>query len=163
MGNETSAWDFQAKTIDGKPKRLSTFKGKVALIVNTASQCGMTPQYKGLQQLYEQYQDRGFVVLGFPSNQFGNQEPGSNDEIAEFCETNYGVSFPMFARIDVNGADAHPLFGFLKSSKPGALGTEMIKWNFTKFLLDRDGRVVARYGPTTEQGAIAAETKRLPG
>jgi glutathione peroxidase len=163
MSTDTSAWDFEATSIAGEPQPLSRFRGKVALIVNTASKCGLTPQYEGLQQLYDRYRDRGFVVLGFPSNQFANQEPGSNDEIAQFCQLNFGVSFPMFARIDVNGDDAHPLFEFLKKSKPGALGIESIKWNFSKFLVDRDGRVVARYSPTTEPAAIAADVERLLG
>jgi glutathione peroxidase len=158
-----TAWDFEAQTLAGKPVPLSAFKGRVALIVNTASQCGLTPQYKGLQALYERFKDRGFVVLGFPSNQFGAQEPGSSDEIAEFCELNFGVSFPMFAKIDVNGEDAHPLFKWLKAEKPGALGIEAIKWNFSKFLVDRDGKVVERYAPTTEPESVAADVERLLG
>lgn len=159
----TSAWDFEARSIDGEPIPLSTFSGRVALIVNTASECGFTPQYAGLQQLYERYRDRGFVVLGFPSNQFGRQEPGSNPDIARFCRSRFGVDFPMFERIDVNGADAHPLFRFLKRSKRGLLGIGAIKWNFSKFLVDRDGRVVARYAPRTEPAAIAADIERLLG
>jgi len=158
-----SAWDFEARSLAGKPMPLKKFRGKVALIVNTASQCGLTPQYKGLQALYDQFKDRGFVVLGFPSNQFANQEPGTSDEIAQFCEMNFGVTFPMFERIDVNGDDAHPLFDFLKRSKPGALGIEAIKWNFSKFLVDKDGGVVERYAPTTEPAAIAPDIERLLG
>jgi glutathione peroxidase len=159
----TTAWDFDAQTLSGKPAPLSAFRGKVALIVNTASQCGLTPQYRGLQALYDRFKDRGFVVLGFPSNQFGKQEPGTNDEIAQFCELNFGVSFPMFGKIDVNGDDAHPLFKWLKAEKPGALGIEAIKWNFSKFLVDRDGKVVDRYAPTTEPDALAADIERLLG
>ena len=159
----TTAWDFDAQTLTGKPAPLSAFRGKVALIVNTASQCGLTPQYRGLQALYDRFKDRGFVVLGFPSNQFGKQEPGTNDEIAQFCEMNFGVSFPMFGKIDVNGDDAHPLFKWLKAEKPGALGIEAIKWNFSKFLVDRDGKVVDRYAPTTEPDALAADIERLLG
>jgi glutathione peroxidase len=161
--NAQSAWDFDAQSITGKPMPLSNWKGKVALIVNTASQCGLTSQYKGLQALYDQYKDRGFVVLGFPSNQFGAQEPGSNDEIAQFCELNYGVSFPMFAKIDVNGDTAHPLYKWLKAEKPGLLGSEAIKWNFSKFLIDRSGQVAERYAPTTAPDAVAADIERLLG
>jgi glutathione peroxidase len=159
----TTAWDFQADSLAGQPTPLSAFRGRVALIVNTASRCGLTPQYRGLQALYERFADRGFVVLGFPCNQFGHQEPGGSDEIAQFCETNYGVSFPMFGKIDVNGDSAHPLFQWLKAQKPGVLGIEAIKWNFSKFLVDRDGRVVERYAPTTEPDAIAADIERLLG
>jgi glutathione peroxidase len=158
-----TAWDFDAQTLIGEPAPLSAFRGKVALIVNTASQCGLTPQYRGLQALYDRFKDRGFVVLGFPSNQFGKQEPGSNDEIAQFCELNFGVSFPMFGKIDVNGDAAHPLFKWLKAEKPGALGIEAIKWNFSKFLVDRDGKVVDRYAPTTEPDALAADIDALLG
>jgi glutathione peroxidase len=158
-----TAWDFDARTLAGKPAKLSAWRGQVALIVNTASRCGLTPQYRGLQGLYDRFKDRGFVVLGFPSNQFGQQEPGSSDEIAEFCEMNFGVSFPMFEKIDVNGDDAHPLFKWLKAEKPGALGVEAIKWNFSKFLVDREGRVVERYAPTTEPDAIAADIEKLLG
>jgi glutathione peroxidase len=158
-----TAWDFDAQTLTGKPAPLSAFRGKVALIVNTASQCGLTPQYRGLQALHDRFKDRGFVVLGFPSNQFGQQEPGTNDEIAQFCEMNFGVTFPMFGKIDVNGDAAHPLFKWLKAEKPGALGIEAIKWNFSKFLVDRDGKVVDRYAPTTEPDALAADIERLLG
>src|SRR4051812_19348738 len=147
-----TVFDFEAETLDGKPKKLADFRGKVLLIVNTASQCGFTPQYAGLEKLYGTYKDGGLVVLGFPCNQFGGQEPGSADVIGVFCEKNYGVSFPMFAKIDVNGENAHPLYRYLKKEKKGLLGPlggGAIKWNFTKFLVDRDGRVVARYGSTT--------------
>jgi glutathione peroxidase len=146
----TTVYDFSAKTIDGKARKLADYKGKVLLVVNTASQCGFTPQYKGLEALYERYKDKGFTVLGFPSNQFGQQEPGPDSEIAEFCEMNYGVTFPMFSKIDVNGDAAHPLFKYLTSNKKGLLGSEAIKWNFTKFLIDKGGKVVERYAPTTK-------------
>jgi glutathione peroxidase len=146
----TTVYDFSAKTIDGKARKLSDYKGKVLLVVNTASQCGFTPQYKGLEALYKKYKDKGFAVLGFPSNQFGQQEPGPESEIAEFCEMNYGVTFPMFSKIDVNGDAAHPLYKYLTSTKKGLLGSEAIKWNFTKFLIDKEGKVVERYAPTTK-------------
>jgi glutathione peroxidase len=159
--NAQSAWDFDALTLAGAPAPLSAYKGKVALIVNTASQCGLTPQYKGLQELYERFKDRGFVVLGFPSNQFGAQEPGTNQEIATFCETSFGVSFPMFAKIDVNGDSAHPLYKWLKAEKPGLLGLESIKWNFSKFLIGRDGQIAERYAPTTTPESVAADIEKL--
>src|SRR5690606_17463547 len=130
------------------------YRGKVLLIVNTASKCGFTPQYEGLEKLHEEYLDRGLAILGFPCNQFGHQEPGDGAEITAFCQRNYGVSFPLFAKIDVNGADTHPLFEYLKSEAPGLLGTKAIKWNFTKFLVDKDGTVVRRYGSTDTPGAI---------
>ncbi|MEW5879209.1 MAG: glutathione peroxidase [Pseudomonadota bacterium] len=158
-----TVYDFSAKTLDGKPKKLADFKGKVLLIVNTASRCGFTPQYKGLEALYRRFAKRGFVVLGFPCNQFGAQEPGSESEIAEFCETNYGVTFPLFAKVDVNGENAHPLFKYLTSAKPGLLGSEAIKWNFTKFLIGRDGKVIARYAPTTKPEDIAADIEKALG
>jgi glutathione peroxidase len=145
----TTVHDFTATTIDGKPLPLERFRGKVLLIVNTASQCGLTPQYADLEAMYRRLEPRGFEVLGFPCNQFGNQEPGSEGEIAQFCETRYGVSFPMFAKIDVNGSEAHPLYDWLRKAAPGLLGSEAIKWNFTKFLVDREGRVVERFAPTT--------------
>lgn len=141
----------------GEETDLSAHAGKVLLIVNVASQCGFTPQYAGLEQLYRTYADRGFAVLGFPCNQFGAQEPGTEAEIQAFCSTNYGVSFPMFAKIDVNGANAHALYRHLKSAKPGLLGTEAIKWNFTKFLTNREGEVVARYGPNDKPEAIETD------
>lgn len=142
-----TVYDFRAKTIDGKEEPLSAFAGKVLLIVNVASQCGFTPQYAGLEGLHRKYADQGLEVLGFPCNQFGSQEPGDEAEIKTFCSTRYGVTFPLFAKIDVNGANAHPLYQFLKSARPGLLGTEMIKWNFTKFLIDRSGKPIKRYAP----------------
>jgi glutathione peroxidase len=157
----TTVYDFTAKTIDGRTKKLSDYKGKVLLIVNTASQCGFTPQYAGLQKLYEKYGKRGFVVLGFPCNQFGAQEPGSEEEIGKFCETSFGVTFPLFAKVDVNGESAHPLFKHLKAAAPGIMGSEAIKWNFTKFLVDREGRVVKRYAPNTDPAAIAPDIEAL--
>ena len=145
----STVYEFSATTIDGKPRSLSDERGKVLLVVNTASKCGFTPQYKGLEAIYRQFKDRGFAVLGFPCNQFGEQEPGEDATIAEFCERNFGVSFPLFAKVDVNGADAHPLFKHLTSEKKGLLGSTAIKWNFTKFLIGKDGRVIERYAPTT--------------
>jgi glutathione peroxidase len=153
----TTVYDFSAKTIDGKTKKLADFKGKVLLIVNTASHCGFTPQYKGLEDLHRKFAKRGLAVLGFPCNQFGEQEPGPESEIAEFCEMNYGVTFPLFAKIDVNGDKAHPLYRHLTSAKPGLLGSEAIKWNFTKFLIDRNGEVVKRYAPTTKPEDLAKD------
>jgi glutathione peroxidase len=154
-----SFYDYSANSNDGKPKKLSAFKGKVLLVVNTASQCGFTPQYKGLQDLYAKYKDRGFAVLGFPCDQFGHQEPGSDDEIATFCETNYGVDFPLFSKIEVNGDNAHPVYKFLKSEKGGLLG-DAIKWNFTKFLVDKQGNVVERYAPMTTPERIAGDIEK---
>jgi glutathione peroxidase len=159
----TTVYDFSAKTIDGKTRKLADYKGKVLLIVNTASKCGFTPQYKGLEALFKKYGKRGFAVLGFPSNQFGQQEPGPESEIAEFCEINYGVTFPLFGKIDVNGDSAHPLYKYLTSAKPGLLGSEAIKWNFTKFLVDRAGNVVKRYAPTTDPNDIADDVEKLLG
>ncbi len=144
----TTLYDIEARTIDGAVKPLRDYAGKALLVVNVASKCGFTPQYAGLEALYEKYRDKGFVVLGFPCNQFGAQEPGSEGEIASFCSATYGVSFPMFAKIDVNGDGAHPLYKLLKHQAPGLLGTEAIKWNFTKFLVDKSGKVVKRYAPT---------------
>lgn len=144
----SSIYDFEAQSIDGKAVPLRQFEGKPLLIVNTASACGFTPQFGGLEKLHQAYGARGLVVLGFPSNQFGGQDPGSNEEIASFCEMNYGVSFPMMAKVKVNGAEAHPLWQWLKSEKSGFLGTEGIKWNFSKFLVGRDGQVLKRYAPT---------------
>ncbi|GIL04965.1 glutathione peroxidase [Betaproteobacteria bacterium PRO7] len=158
-----TVYDFSAKTIDGKSKKLADFKGKVLLIVNTASHCGFTPQYKGLETLHQRFAKRGFAVLGFPCNQFGAQEPGPETEIAEFCEMNYGVTFPLFAKIDVNGDDAHPLYRHLTSAKPGLLGSEAIKWNFTKFLIGKDGKVIERYAPTTKPEEIAADIEKALG
>jgi len=142
-----SIYDFEALSITGQPAHLSTQRGKVLLIVNTASACGFTPQFAGLEKLWEDYRDRGLMIVGFPSNEFGGQDPGSNDEIASFCQLNYGVSFPMMAKVKVNGADAHPLWQWLKAQAPGLLGTEGVKWNFTKFLVGRDGKVLKRYAP----------------
>jgi len=153
--------EFSAKTLGGKEISLSDYKGKVVLIVNTASKCGFTPQYAGLETLYEKYKDKGFVVLGFPCNQFGAQEPGSEGDIEQFCQVNYGVKFPMFGKIDVNGSDAHPLYQFLKSEKAGILGTEAIKWNFTKFLVDKNGEPVKRYGSNTEPKDIGPDIEKL--
>jgi glutathione peroxidase len=160
LANKTLA-DFSANRLDRTPQALSAFAGQVVLIVNVASQCGFTPQYEGLEALYQQYKDRGLVILGFPCNQFGAQEPGSSDEIAQFCALNFGVSFPMFERIEVNGDAAHPLFDWLTAAAPGVLGTGAIKWNFTKFLLGRDGKVVDRFAPTTEPAEIAPAIEKL--
>jgi glutathione peroxidase len=155
-----SAYDFTAETLDGKPAPLAGRRGEVLLIVNTASKCGFTPQYKGLEALFRKYKDRGFTVLGFPCNQFGAQEPGDAAEIANFCSLTYDVSFPMMRKIDVNGPAAHPLYAWLKGEKKGVLGTQGIKWNFTKFLIDREGQVVGRFAPTATpqslEGAIEA-------
>lgn len=140
-----SIYDFSATSIEGQPVSLGEYKEKVLLIVNTASQCGFTPQYKGLQALYEKYKDRGFVILGFPCNQFGQQEPGTASQIQSFCESRFGVTFPLFEKVDVNGSNAHPLFQYLTKTAPGLLGSEAIKWNFTKFLVDRNGQVVKRF------------------
>ena len=144
----TTAYDFTAKDLDGNEQSLSEFRGKPLLVVNTASKCGFTPQYTGLEKLSKDYGDKGLVVLGFPCDQFGHQEPGDADEIRNFCALNYDVSFPLFEKVEVNGAKAHPLWQWLKKEKPGLLGMEAIKWNFTKFLLDRNGKVVKRYAPT---------------
>jgi glutathione peroxidase len=152
-------YDFSAKLNDGKEKKLSAYKGKVLLIVNTASRCGFTPQYKGLQELYTKYKDRGFDLLAFPCDQFGHQEPGEDDEIKEFCELNYGVEFPLFSKIDVNGDTAHPLYKFLKTAKGGLLG-DAIKWNFTKFLVDKQGNVVERYAPMTSPERISPDIEK---
>ena len=156
----TSAHDFSATSIDGIERQLVDYKGKVILVVNTASQCGFTPQYKGLEELYRTYVDRGLVVLGFPCDQFGHQEPGDEEEIATFCERNFGVTFPLFAKIDVNGSDAHPLYQWLRSEKSGMVGNK-IRWNFTKFLIDPDGNVVNRYGSTTTPEQIADDIEAL--
>lgn len=154
MAQNSAFYSLTAELLDGRPVPLSHFAGKVLLIVNTASRCGFTPQYAALEQLYREFHDRGFEVLGFPCNQFGNQEPGSAEEIAQFCERNYGVSFPIFAKVDVNGANAHPLFQLLTRARRGVLGTRRIKWNFTKFVVDREGNVVARFAPSTEPGKL---------
>jgi glutathione peroxidase len=156
----TTLYDFTVDDIHGKPVRLDRYKGKVVLVVNTASECGFTPQYKGLEALYEKYKDRGLEVLGFPCNQFGAQEPGTADEIVSFCELNYGVTFPLFAKIDVNGEHAAPVYDYLKSAKPGLLGTEAIKWNFTKFLVGRGGKVIARFAPNDTPESIAGDIEK---
>jgi glutathione peroxidase len=154
-------YDFAAETLDGKPAALADYRGQVLLIVNTASKCGFTPQYEGLQALYRKHKDQGFAVLGFPCNQFGAQEPGDAVEIANFCSLTYDVSFPMFAKVDVNGPRAHPLYGFLKHEKKGVLGSEGVKWNFTKFLVDRNGAVVERFAPTTKPEALESAVEAL--
>ena len=154
-------YDIEVTTLDGQTKDLRDVEGKVALFVNVASKCGFTPQYAGLEQLYEKYSDQGFVILGFPCNQFGAQEPGSESEIASFCEKNYGVSFPMHSKIEVNGPGTHPVYRYLKGEKKGLMGTEGIKWNFTKFLVDRNGQVVKRYAPTTKPESIASDVEKL--
>lgn len=158
-----SLYDFTAIDMQGRDVSLADYQGEVLLIVNTASKCGFTPQFQGLEALHRQYQDRGLRILGFPCNQFGKQDPGSNDEISHFCELNYGVTFPLFAKLDVNGDDAHPLFKYLKAEAPGILGTRAIKWNFTKFLVDRNGKVVARYAPRDKPEDLAADIDRLLG
>jgi glutathione peroxidase len=156
-----SLHELSAQTLDGREAALSEFEGQVLLVVNTASKCGYTPQYAGLQALYEKYKDQGFAVLGFPCNQFGAQEPGSEAEIGAFCERNYGVDFPMFAKIEVNGPGTHPVYKHLKRAAPGLLGSESIKWNFTKFLVDRDGRVVERYAPTARPEDLKPAIEKL--
>ncbi len=156
-----SVTDFSATTLAGEDIPLSRFAGQVLLIVNTASACGFTPQYAGLEQLHRAYAPRGFAVLGFPCNQFGAQEPGDAAQIASFCSREYDVTFPMFAKIDVNGEAAHPLYRYLKDARPGVLGSEAIKWNFTKFLIDRDGQVAGRYAPMTKPETLKGEIERL--
>jgi glutathione peroxidase len=158
----TTLGDFHATTIDGEDRDLGDYVGEVVLVVNTASKCGFTPQYEGLQQLFTTYAGQGFTVLGFPCDQFGNQEPGSEDEIAGFCEKNYGVSFPMFAKIDVNGADVHPLYEWLKDEQSGMLGGR-IKWNFTKFLVGRDGMPIARFAPQKEPAELVGDIEAALG
>jgi glutathione peroxidase len=156
----TSLYDFDSVSIAGKPAQFASQRGKVVLIVNTASQCGFTPQFKGLEQLWNDYRERGLVVVGFPSNEFGAQDPGSNDQIASFCEMNYGVSFPMMAKVKVNGGDAHPLWAWLKGEKPGLMGSEAVKWNFTKFLVGRDGQVIKRFAPNDAPDALRPHIER---
>lgn len=156
-----SIYDFTVTTIRGAEQSLADYRGKVLLVVNTASKCGFTPQYKGLQSLYESYRDTGFEILGFPCDQFAHQEPGNDEEILQFCEMNFGVTFPLFAKIVVNGPNAHPLYQYLTKEKRGLLGSAAIKWNFTKFLVDRQGNVVKRYAPTDTPEKIEAEIKRL--
>ena len=157
----SSIYDYKANSLEGKEVSLSDYRGKVVLIVNTASKCGFTPQYAGLEELYKAYEDKGLTVLGFPCNQFGAQEPGSSTEIGAFCQKNYGVTFPMFEKIDVNGGNAHPLWTYLKGEKPGLLGTKGIKWNFTKFLVDREGHVVSRFAPTDTPASIKPAIEKL--
>ncbi len=158
---EPSIYDFKLTRLDGIETSLDAYRGEVLLIVNTASKCGFTPQYAGLEALYRKFKDAGFSVLGFPCNQFGSQEPGDATAIGAFCQANYGVSFPMFAKIEVNGDNAHPLYVYLKRSAAGVLGTEAIKWNFTKFLIDRDGKVVGRHAPATEPERLAGKIEAL--
>jgi len=153
-------YDFSARTLDGKERSMADYRGQLLLIVNTASECGFTPQYAGLEALYRKYTGRGFAVLGFPCNQFGRQEPGDAAQIAAFCSANYGVSFPIFAKVDVNGPAAHPLFNFLKNERRGLLGTRSIKWNFTKFLVGRDGAVMARFATITTPERLDAAIER---
>jgi len=157
----TTVHDFEARALDGRPVPLRDYAGKTLLIVNTASKCGFTPQYAGLESIYQRYRERGLVVLGFPCNQFGAQEPGSAEQIGAFCARNYGVSFPMFDKIEVNGAGAHPLYRWLKQAAPGLLGSQRIKWNFTKFLVDGAGNVQARYAPITKPDQLATAIEQL--
>jgi glutathione peroxidase len=157
---KTSVYDFEAVSIDGKPAHLASQRGKVLLIVNTASACGFTPQFAGLEKLWQDYRDRGLVIVGFPSNEFGEQDPGSNEEIASFCQLNYGVSFPMMAKVKVNGAEAHPLWKWLTAEARGVLGTQSVKWNFTKFLVAKDGQVIKRYAPNDTPESIAADIEK---
>jgi glutathione peroxidase len=156
-------YDFEAQSIDGKPVALEQFRGRPMLIVNTASACGFTPQFGGLEQLHQTYGARGLVVLGFPCNQFGNQDPGSNEEIATFCQRDFGVSFPMMSKIDVNGPEAHPLFQWLSAEAPGLLGSKAVKWNFTKFLVGRDGTVIKRYAPQDAPEKLAKDIEAALG
>ena len=156
----STLYDYTVDDIHGKPVKLDRYKGKVVLVVNTASKCGFTPQYKGLEALYQKYHGKGLEVLGFPCNQFGAQEPGSEAEIEQFCEINYGVTFPMFAKVDVNGKNTAPVYEYLKAAKPGLLGSEAIKWNFTKFLVDRGGKVVARFAPNDTPESIAGDIEK---
>ena len=156
-----SIYDIDVKTIDGRPQKLAAYRGKTLLVVNVASKCGFTPQYEGLQKLYDEFRDRGFAVLGFPCDQFGHQEPGTEAEIQSFCSTTYNVTFPMFAKINVNGSDAHPLYNHLKSEKKGLLGSQSIKWNFTKFLVGPDGSVIKRYAPTDTPASIREDVAQL--
>jgi glutathione peroxidase len=155
-----SIYDFSVDDIHGKPVKLDKYRNKVMLIVNTASKCGFTPQYKGLEALYEKFHGKGLEILGFPCNQFGAQEPGTEKEIAQFCELNYGVTFPMFAKVEVNGGNAAPVYKYLKAERPGLLGSEAIKWNFTKFLVDRKGNVLARYAPNDTPESMAGDIEK---
>ncbi len=153
-------YKFEAERLDGTKESMEKYKGKTIVVVNTASKCGLTPQYEGLERLFKAYKDQGLVILGFPCNQFGNQEPGTAEDIKEFCQMNYGVSFPMFAKIDVNGSDAHPIFKYLKTELSGLLGGK-IKWNFTKFVIDKTGKPVKRFAPTTEPIAMESYIKDI--
>ena len=159
----TSAYDFEAVDIDGKTVSLSDYRGKALLIVNVASKCGFTPQYTGLEKLWQDYRARGLVVLGFPCDQFGNQEPGNEEEIKSFCSLTYEVDFPLFAKVDVNGAQAHPLWNWLKKEKGGLLGIDAIKWNFTKFLVGRDGKPLKRYAPTDKPESLVGDIEAALG
>ncbi|WP_111307484.1 glutathione peroxidase [Confluentibacter sediminis] len=159
--DNTTLYDFEAVKLNGEKLRLDHYKGKTIIVVNTASKCGLTPQYEGLENLYQKYKDKGLVILGFPCNQFGNQEKGTSDEIQEFCQVNYGVSFPMFEKIEVNGKDAHPLFKFLKSKLTGGLLGSKIKWNFTKFLIDKHGTPIKRFAPTTKPEKMENDIKKI--
>jgi glutathione peroxidase len=157
----TTIYDFEADLLDGTPQKLDAYRGEVLLVVYVASKCGFTPQYEGLEALYRAHRDQGFAILGFPSNQFGHQEPGDAAEIRNFCSTKYGVTFPLFAKIDVNGANTHPLYRYLKHAAPGVLGSEAIKWNFTKFLIDRNGNVVRRYASADKPEKIGQDLAAL--
>ncbi|PFD74608.1 glutathione peroxidase [Bacillus sp. SH7-1] len=158
-----TVYDFSAKTITGEDKALKDYEGKALLIVNVASKCGFTPQYKGLQEVYDKYKDRGLEILGFPCNQFGGQEPGTEADITSFCELNYGVNFPMFAKIDVKGDKAHPLYTYMTEQAPGLLGMKSVKWNFTKFLIGKDGKVVGRFAPQTKPVDLEVEIEKILG
>lgn len=158
-----SIYDIEVKTIKGEVQTLEPYRGQVLLIVNTATKCGFAPQFKGLQKLHDTYKDQGFAVLGFPCGQFANQEPGTDEEVAQACELNFGVSFPLYAKIDVNGKNAHPLFQHLTKEAPGLLGSKAVKWNFTKFLIDQNGKVVKRFAPTDEPANIESHIKALLG
>ena len=157
----TTIYDFQAELLEGEQKNLADYQGKVLLVVNTASQCGLTPQFEGLEKLYQDYQQQGLLILGFPCNQFAQQDHASNEEIGSFCQRNYGVSFPMFAKVDVNGPTAHPLYQYLTTEAKGILGSQSIKWNFTKFLINQKGQVVKRYAPIVKPEKIAKDIQRL--
>lgn len=159
--SEASIYNFEVLDIHRQKTTMEPYRGKVILIVNTASRCGFTPQFDGLEKLYKAYKDKGFVVLGFPCNQFGSQEPLSEPQIENFCRLDYGVTFPIFAKIDVNGANSHPLYRYLKQNAPGVLGSELIKWNFTKFLIDRNGKVIRRYAPSTPPESLENDIKKL--
>jgi glutathione peroxidase len=156
----TSVYDFEALSIEGRPAQLASQCGRVLLIVNTASACGFTPQFAGLEELWEAYRDKGLTVIGFPSNEFGSQDPGDNAEIASFCQLNYGVSFPMMAKVKVNGSDAHPLWQWLTAQAPGLLGSQAVKWNFTKFLIGKDGQVIKRYAPNDTPESLRADIEK---